>query len=453
MKNFSHIFISLAAILALSFSYVPFGVVAQETGNLQPPPSSSSLTPPPPPPPPPALVQPTISAPSTFGESVEPQRMPPPPEGQTGMPSHEPPRMSPPPQGKTDTFHEPPRMPPPPQQNSKSQHESPGMPPSPQKSNRVLKQESSKDFESTDFDETDSDQEEQEEEYVDPKEIKDTLRQLKDIKKQAQSTIKRAQKTSNFTNEIEELNTLLSEVARMSEAIQNASSGSEKREALQEFYDVQLWDTFNNIRIKIEFPQELKSIEKDLKRVEKLMSSKKFSIEKVDMNIVKTKIEEIRSAINEARDHFNNGNFDDAREALSVIHEGLHPGEIFGVLNQLREIDKRLKSLKGEIRSVFQEVLEPVFGAINEGDFREANMLLNDIQRELWRLFDKVKGRSSRLNEDVRQKLQNLEEQLENRHQQIEKQKSVSEERQSIKYESYRQYQASIAETLLNWFR
>lgn len=473
MKNFSYIFIGLAVILALSFGFVPFGVVAQETGNLQPPPSSSSQPPPPPPP----SSEPSIApapALSPISQPSEPSQMPPP--QMQPPPSMEPPRMPPPPQGQTDfrmpggqiggrmmqqngnqmPQKEPSRMHPPPQESNRMPQKSmqKRMPEQEQKSNHMLKQESPAEFEKDDFEESfEQEEQEEEEEYVDPKEIKDALRQLKDIKQQAKSTLKRAQKTSNFTNEIEELNGLVSEITRLSDAIQGASGGSEQREAIREFYDAQLWDTFNNIRIKIEFPQELKNIEKDLKRVDKLMSSKRFSIESIDMNVVRAKIEEIRNAINEARSQFNNGNFEDAREALSVIHEGSHPGEIFGVLNQLREIDKRLKSLKSEIKSVFAETLQPVFEAINEGDFREANMMLNEIQRELWKLFDKAKGRSSRLSEDMRQKLQNLERQLENKQQQIEKQRSSFEGEQSIKHEPYKPYQASVAETLLNWFR
>lgn len=413
MKKFHSIFIDSVVILALSLSFAPSGAVAQDAGTTQSPP---------PPFPPQSLPLPSSVSPVTSVETapapsqVEPQRMPPPPHGQNGQ------------------MH----------QNGDSK----GMN-VPQKSKSIPKQKESMEFEKGDFEEDDFDQEE----YVNPQEIKDSLRQLRDIKKQAQSTLKRAKKNSNFTKEIDELNALISEVARLSDAIQNASNGSEQRETLQEFYDAQLWDMFNSIRIKIEFPQELKNIEKDLKRVEKLLSSKKFSIEGVDINVVRAKIEEIRRAVDEARNQFNNGNFEDAREELSVIYESSHPGEIFGVLNQLREIDKRFKSLKSEVKSVFRETLGPVFEAINEGDFREANMMLNEIQRELWKLFDKAKGRSSRLNEDVRQKLQNLERQLENKQQQIEKQKSSSGGEQSMKYEQYKPYKASVGETLTNLFK
>jgi hypothetical protein len=286
-------------------------------------------------------------------------------------------------------------------------------------------------------------EEQRPEEFVDPREIRDTLRQLNDIKREAKRVLKKAQKTAAFANAVSELNGLLSEVDRFSNTIKNASA-EDTREALQEFYDAQLWDTFNSIRTKIELPQELKSIEREVKRVEKLIASKKFSIERVDLTIVRAAIDEIKNAIAEARSQFNQGNFEDASEALQVIHEGGHPGEIYGILQQLREINQRLKRLKAEVKEVFHEALDPVYEAVNSGDFREANMMLQDIRNDLWRLFDKVKGKSG-VNADMQQKLQKLEERLQ------QKQQQIQEENPEAGPQSYQPYQASVLDAVSNW--
>lgn len=285
-------------------------------------------------------------------------------------------------------------------------------------------------------------EEQRPEEFVDPREIKQVLSQLNDLKRQIKQVLKKAQKVATFANEVSELNSLLAEVDRFSNAIKNASS-EDQRDALQEFYDAQLWETLNDIRIKIELPQELKSIEKDLKRLEKLIAAKKFSIEKVDLGIVRTTIDEIKGALAEARSQFDQGNFEDAREALQVIHEGSHPGEIFGVLQQLREMGQRLKGFKTEVKDVFHEALAPVYEAIQNGDFREANMMLQDIRNDLWRLFGKVKGKS-RVNEDMQQKLQNLEERLQQKQQQIQNEKPAPGP------QSYQPYQASVLDAVSN---
>jgi archaellum component FlaC len=283
----------------------------------------------------------------------------------------------------------------------------------------------------------------QQEEYVDPGEIKRVLSELNDLKRQIKQVLKKAQKVATFASEVNELNSLLSEVDGLSNTIRNASPG-DQRDALQEFYNAQVWDTLNSIRTKIELPKELKFIEKDLKRLEKLLASKKFSIEKVDLAVVRAAIEEIKNAVGEARNEFNQGNFEEAREALEVIYEGSHPGEIYGVLQQLREMNKRLKRLKTEVKDIFHEALEPVYEAIQSVDFREANMMLQDIWNDLWRLLDKVKGKS-RVNEDMRQNLQNLEERLQQKQQQIQDEQSNPEP------QGYQPYQASILDAVSNW--
>lgn len=290
------------------------------------------------------------------------------------------------------------------------------------------------------------------EEFVDPQEIKDTLRQLKEIKRDAQRILKKAQKSANFTNEISELNTLLVDISNFYTAISSASGGSAQREALQEFYDAQLWERVNAVRIKIEFPNELKMIERDLKKLEKLVNSKGFSLEKIDTNVISSKVQEIRSAIAEARNFFTQGDFEDAQEALSVIHEGAHPGEILGVLHQLREINRRLKSMKKEVRDEFHEALSTVYEAVNGGDFREANMMLSDVSNELWKLFDKVKNKRSGMSGELQNKLRSLEERLQSKQQEIQQQEEQNSTPGPQSFQPYKPYRASIIDSLKNLF-
>src|SRR3989338_6916679 len=289
--------------------------------------------------------------------------------------------------------------------------------------------------------------EQEQQEFIDrvePRELKQVQSQINDLKRQAKQILKKTQKVAVFANEVNELNVLLSEVDRLSNAIRNAAL-EDQRGALQEFYEAQLWETLNGIRVKIELPQELKFIEKDLKRLEKLLATKKFSVERVDLGIVRTAIDEIKNAVAEARGQFNQGNFEEAQEALQVIHEGSHPGEIFGILQQLREMNQRLKKAKTEVKDAFHEALDPVYEAIRGGDFREANMMLQDIRNDLMRMFSKVKG-NSRVNEDMQQKLQNLEQRLQQKQQQIQEEKPSSK-----KPQSYQPYQASVLDAVSNW--
>src|SRR3989338_344021 len=289
-------------------------------------------------------------------------------------------------------------------------------------------------------------EEEEQQEFVDrvdPRELKQVQSQINDLKRQIKQVLKKAQKKAAFANEVTELNSLLSEVDGFSNAIKNAAL-EDQRDALQEFYDAQLWETLNNIRVKIELPQELKNIEKDLKRLEKLVAAKSFSVERVDLGMIRVTIGEIKSAVAEARSQFNQGNFEDAREALQVIYEGAHPGEVMGVLQQLRDMNQRIKKLKAEVKTIFHEALAPVYEAIQNGDFREANMMLQDIRNDLQRLLGKVQGKSG-VNEDMRQNLQKLEERLQQKQQQMQNEQPAS------KPQSYQSYQASALDAVSNW--
>lgn len=115
-----------------------------------------------------------------------------------------------------------------------------------------------------------------------------------------------------------------------------------------------------------------------------------------------------------------------------------------GVIQQLRDMNQRIKKLKAEVKEVFHEALAPVYEAIQNGDFREANMMLQDIRNDLWRLLDKVKGKSG-VNADMQQKLQNLEERLQ------QKQQQMQNEQPSSKPQSYQPYQASVLDAVSNW--
>jgi len=181
------------------------------------------------------------------------------------------------------------------------------------------------------------------------------------------------------------------------------------------------------------------------------MSKKTFVVEGVDVEKVKATVEEIRTAVNQAKENLAQNNLEEAGESLQVIHEGgFHPGEMMGVLNRLSEITRRLKKIKSEeIKNDIKEVLSPVYEAVNIGDFREANMLLNEIERELWKIMDAVKSKST-INTDMRSRMEKLEQKLQQKIQQEEKQPSINAKQQS--YYDYRNYSASLFDKIMFFF-
>lgn len=255
--------------------------------------------------------------------------------------------------------------------------------------------------------------------YVDPQELRQVQRQINDLKKQAQQLLRKTAKKTALAGEAAELQGFISELATYAAGIQSGS-----REALQDFYDAELWEKLNAFRAKIEMPTEISRMEKDLSRLEKLMAAKAFAVDGVDLGNIRSRIAEIKEAINSAKSALASGDAESAREYLQVIYEGVHPGEMYGVIQQLREVTKQLKTVKNaEVKRAVTEVISPVYEAIAAGDFREANMALNEINRELFSLFSKLRNTRT-VNTDLRTKMRALEQKLEGRIQQIEAQEA-----------------------------
>lgn len=282
--------------------------------------------------------------------------------------------------------------------------------------------------------------------FVDPREIKEILRQIKDIKREAQRLIKKAKKI-NLSSEMEQLNAILSQVSEIETNIKNSSLENIERETLQEFYDLQAWEEINGIRIKIELPNEIKNIEKEIKRLEKIIGKKNFSIEGVNLEKIKSKIGEIKNAISQAKENLSQGNFEEAHESMQIIYEeGVHPGEIMGVLNRLSEMTKQLKRIKSEeIRNEIKKILAPVFEAVNSDDFREANMILNDVSRELQKIMESARTKPS-INSNLRSQMQQLEEKIQIKMQQ---EKQFPEKERPQSYNEYKDMRtASMIESI-----
>ncbi|MDP2637288.1 MAG: hypothetical protein Q8P03_01605, partial [bacterium] len=118
---------------------------------------------------------------------------------------------------------------------------------------------------------------------VEPREIQQVQRQISDLKKQAQRLLTKAKKSTALANEAGEVQSFLNQLASYAESVQAGS-----RDALQEFYDAELWETMNGFQARIEMPAEISKMEKDLTRLEKLIVAKTFRVDGVDMNMVRS---------------------------------------------------------------------------------------------------------------------------------------------------------------------
>ena len=181
------------------------------------------------------------------------------------------------------------------------------------------------------------------------------------------------------------------------------------RDIVQEFYDDQIGDEVQALRCKAEIPQQITQIERDLKRLEKRATAKVIAQTGLNPEKLQTNIAAMRTAITEARTAVGAGNCDDANEALQPIYQGMHPGEVMGVLDRLRELTTNVKRVRDDqVRAQIQDLIQPIIDSANDGDFREANQALNDIFNELQRVLFQL-AHSRRFQGDFGKKLDQLD--------------------------------------------
>lgn len=226
-------------------------------------------------------------------------------------------------------------------------------------------------------------------ELVDPREMDDVLRNIGDLKREIQRTIKEFSKVQGSGAEVRKLNELSAQVKKFESNIKAAQkSGTGMREAMQDYYDEQIWETVNQARRTIEIPKNIAQITKDQRRLDGLLKTKSFQKLPLDQDALKRNVEAIRQATAEAKVAYESGDLEAAEEALQPIYDGMHPGEVQSVLYRFRDIAGMSNRIKDkEVKAAIGEAIAPVIEAANEGDFREANAILNDSYNDLVQLM------------------------------------------------------------------
>jgi len=247
-------------------------------------------------------------------------------------------------------------------------------------------------------------------EFVDPREVKRVLQEIKNMKSELNRFIKQLKKMPNSADDIATCQDILNKINEHYKTISNPPGDMSVRDAMQEFYEGQYWETVNAMRAKIELPKQLAEVAKQLKKVQKLVKQKAYQNLGFDMTAINQHLADIQTIYDEANAQYKNGELEDAMETMQDIFQGTHPGELYGLLSQFRQIKLQIKSIKNaEVKAIIDEILSEVISSVNDGDFRDANMTLQQIQGELMKLASKYMKGSSVLNDDMRAKFDKLE--------------------------------------------
>jgi|GEM_PF-1633584 len=256
---------------------------------------------------------------------------------------------------------------------------------------------------------------EMDEEFVDPREIKNVLADIKRMRLQLKSFVTKLKKIKNTADDLARITEIQTSITEYEGKIKNPSEDESIRGNLQDFYDNNYWDEINLLRAKVELPTEIKNYTKELTRVKKLLINKTFPKLGFDMNALKGRLTEMETAIADVQAKYNGGDLEGAMEAMQEVRDSGHPGEINGVLMQTRDILQRTKSVRSkDIQALITEIIQPVIDAFNEGEFREANMVLSQIGQELMQLQNKLM-RTTNLDEATSQKFEKLQQMVEDK--------------------------------------
>ncbi len=224
--------------------------------------------------------------------------------------------------------------------------------------------------------------------------------------------------------ELEQLKTINATVQKQQQTLKELKGKRcIERDLLDELREENFWDQINSIRRRIELPRELKQISKDLRELEKISNrkalAKLFPELGGNLETLKTQIAQRKDIVAQVTAALAKGGEaeEDVDELMQTFWEGGHPGEILGVLHGMTdEFGRGWRQLPDdEIREAIKAIIAPITTAINEGEWRDARELAQEIGPVLERIMRKVGSalRSKRGRSDVMKRLEELEQKLE----------------------------------------
>ncbi len=271
--------------------------------------------------------------------------------------------------------------------------------------------------------------------FIDPQQVKQAAQQISQLQAQIRPLLKQAQKLAANAKATAEDRAASQQNAADAQALLDALTaarqqmqtvkGADLQDVMQEFWESRRHEEVNVLRTKIELPKILAEMEKSFTRVDKLMKQaavKRLSTIGVNIEQMQADLTAMRANTTEVRQLVAQGDSEGASEAMREFwEEGNHPGEIEGLIQQLRDVEGKARRVRNaDLKKEFLSFLAPVFEAIDERDYRGARETLEQSRGELDQLLAlilKVRGKS--LDTGLKQKFEDFKGRLE---------QSVSEE-------------------------
>lgn len=256
------------------------------------------------------------------------------------------------------------------------------------------------------------------EEFIDPREVKQTLREIRDMKRELKRFSSRVKKLANADAMKLEIDSVLSKLTAFEESIKTAqNSGTGARDTIEEFRSAELWEEVNTLRSRVELPTQIKSMQKEMKKLKKLANQRTFKNLGFDMGALNSYISETDSLITKLNELYNAGNWEDLNSEMEDLYGAAHPGEIMSVMHRMRDLYGKMRSVKDkEVKAALEETLAEVKESFNQGDFRAARETFDDYADDLERLIMgamKIGRRGGMSEEDFDDNLQKVRDLIE----------------------------------------
>ena len=263
------------------------------------------------------------------------------------------------------------------------------------------------------------------EDFVDPREIENTLRDLTRMKTEARGFVKRAKKLPEIKQRAEEI---ITQIDGYIANIKNPPADYTSREALQEFYDARMWEEMNSIRAQLDLPRMLKDLSTTIKKVEKLLKLKSYQKIGLDITAINNYLAEVKEAQAEAQKLQAEGDWEGAMEIFQMF-EGGHPGELEGAIRRLKEANDKIKTIRDkDVKAQLLESLAPVIEAVNDGDFRFAQEILNEVFPEIYDIIRRTYKMNAKTKPEILKKVLGVEEKVQNKIEWVEEEEIRKEE-------------------------
>lgn len=277
------------------------------------------------------------------------------------------------------------------------------------------------------------------EDFVDPREIMNALRDIKRQKvelRQLSRQVTRLKNVAGAAEMLAKVKELSDQLAGFEANIKNPPGDMTQREALQEFWDARVWETFEELRVRIQLPREIADGKKALAKVEKMLKQKTFLKLGLDMAKLQALVDKIKTIYSQAEAGLAANDIDAAKEAMQEIWEGgMHPGGLEGALHRIRGIKDMIRQIRDkEVIAAIEEMMAPVYEALYDGDFNEVHNVLQEYEDDLRRLANLIIRSRLKLNK-VESKLSNLEGLIRGRFETLEQQAQEKENQRKAKEE------------------